>query len=174
MRRFVERSLLASLALWLASGWVVFGSAQARRRKINRPAAAWRQPQKSIGRCSASFKTPKPKVNLSPARTEKGHLISDCDPVVLKTAYQPRLSYPKLAQAAKASGVVEVEAVVDEDGRVIWAKVVKGRPLLRAEALRAACATRMEPAVDCIGRRRRVNTILYFTFKPEKSERARL
>lgn len=160
MRRFTERCVFSFIVLWLVASCVEFSHAQARRRKIKKPAA--------LTGCSASFKAPKPNINRTPAKTAQGHLISDCEPVNLKTVYQPQLAYPKIARAAKVAGVVKVEVVIDEEGKVIWTNVVEGHPLLRAAALRGACQTRIEPAVDCIGRRLKTNTILYFNFNPEK------
>jgi TonB family protein len=120
----------------------------------------------------ASSNLPKPIVEWPSARTPQGYLISDCEPMNLKPFYRPEITYPKLARAARVSGVVRVEVVIDEEGKVIWAKVVEGHPLLQAAALRAACQIRIQPAVDCLARHLKVNTILYFNFKPEKLQHA--
>ena len=103
-------------------------------------------------------------MNRTQARTAQGYLISDCEPMTLYTTFTPDLIYPPAAQAVQAAGLVSVDVVINEDGKVIWAKVVEGHPLLRVAALRAACQTRFKPVVDCIGRRLKTNTIIYYTF----------
>ncbi len=50
----------------------------------------------------------------------------------------PRPVYPAIAKAARASGVVTVRVLVDEQGKVIAAQAVSGAPLLRAAAVQAA------------------------------------
>ncbi len=46
--------------------------------------------------------------------------------------------YPPIAKQIKASGEVEVEITIDENGRVIEAKAIKGHSVLRAAAEEAA------------------------------------
>jgi protein TonB len=53
--------------------------------------------------------------------------------------------YPKEAQALGIQGVVIVEVVVDEDGAVTDAKVLRSIPLLDDEALRAVRTWRFAP-----------------------------
>lgn len=178
-RRSINSCGFAFLALWLVTSCYVFCQAQVNRRDINKAVAIKKPPKKptalikvasdqNLTDCLASSNAPKPSVNRTPAKTAAGYLISDCEPMALVILYQPQLSYPRLAVTAKASGVVRVEVVIDEDGRVIWAQVVEGHPLLRSAALRAACQTRIKPVVDCIGRRLKPNTILCFNFEPKK------
>lgn len=45
--------------------------------------------------------------------------------------------YPRVAQAARVEGTVEIEALIGEDGRVRNAKVIKGKPWLNEAALTA-------------------------------------
>jgi TonB family protein len=106
--------------------------------------------------CPSSL--PKPKTTM-----ESGLQMSDCIGVgKVLTAYQP--CYPKIAKAAKAFGVVQVMVVVNEDGKVIWAHVWKGHPLLQFAAIRAACKWRFEPAF-CGSEKQRVNRMISFNFK---------
>ena len=58
---------------------------------------------------------------------------------------QPKPVFPKKAIAARVSGLVKVEVVADEEGRVIWAKVIRGHRLLNDAALEAACKTQFHP-----------------------------
>lgn len=53
--------------------------------------------------------------------------------------------YPALAQIAKVEGTVEVDAVIDEEGKVVQARAVSGPPLLLAPALQAVLKWRYEP-----------------------------
>lgn len=50
----------------------------------------------------------------------------------------PRPPYPPIARAARASGTVVVQVLIDEDGNVISAKAVSGHPLLQSAAVQAA------------------------------------
>jgi periplasmic protein TonB len=47
-------------------------------------------------------------------------------------------AYPPIAKAARASGAVQVQVTISEEGAVIGAVVLNGHPLLRAAALDAA------------------------------------
>ena len=66
-------------------------------------------------------------------------------PEVISTSVPP---YPSVARAAKASGIVEVEVEVAEDGSVTSAKSIDGHPLLRNFAEDSALKWRFAPAKD--------------------------
>lgn len=51
---------------------------------------------------------------------------------------QVQPEYPAMARAARVSGVVAVQVVVGEEGKVLAAQVISGHPLLHASALKAA------------------------------------
>lgn len=53
--------------------------------------------------------------------------------------------YPPLAREAHIAGTVVVEAVIDERGNVVQARVVSGHPLLVAAALKAVLQWKYEP-----------------------------
>jgi protein TonB len=53
--------------------------------------------------------------------------------------------YPPLAREAHVSGTVVVEAVIDERGNLVEARVVSGHPLLVAAALKAVLQWKYEP-----------------------------
>jgi TonB family protein len=57
----------------------------------------------------------------------------------------PKPAYPPEAKVAKASGAVVVEMIVDETGRVMWARPLSGHPLLLQAAKQAACQARFAP-----------------------------
>jgi TonB family protein len=50
----------------------------------------------------------------------------------------PKPEYPPVAKAARQSGTVSVQVVVDENGQVISARAVAGPPLLQSAAVKAA------------------------------------
>ena len=57
----------------------------------------------------------------------------------------PKPPYPQIAKQARADGPVSVQVLIDETGRVISAKAVKGHPLLLAAAQQAAYGARFSP-----------------------------
>ena len=59
--------------------------------------------------------------------------------------FLPKPVYPQIAKQAGAHGTVNVQVLVDESGRVVSAKVVKGHPLLMSAAQQAAMAARFSP-----------------------------
>ena len=59
----------------------------------------------------------------------------------------PKPTYPPIARAAKASGTVVIDVVVDETGKVTSATAQSGHPLLRASAVQAALAARFTPTL---------------------------
>ncbi|HEY0385679.1 MAG TPA: energy transducer TonB [Pyrinomonadaceae bacterium] len=63
---------------------------------------------------------------------------------VLHKAVPP---YPELAKRAHASGLVPVQILLDEQGRVVSAHATAGHPLLRAAAEQAAYQTRFSPTL---------------------------
>ena len=55
-----------------------------------------------------------------------------------KATYLPKPVYPPIAKAAHASGTVNVQVTIDENGNVISATPISGHPLLKASAVAAA------------------------------------
>ena len=55
-----------------------------------------------------------------------------------KAVKLPKPSYPETARRMRIAGMVKVEVVVDESGRVVSARAVSGHTLLRGEAVVAA------------------------------------
>jgi protein TonB len=54
--------------------------------------------------------------------------------------------YPDPARRMRASGVVEVEVTIDENGKVIDAKAVSGPTIFRDNAVQAALRARFTPS----------------------------
>jgi TonB family protein len=74
-------------------------------------------------------------------------------------------AYPPIAKAAKASGVVQVQITVSEEGKVTDAKVLNGHPLLRQAALDAANQWLFKPTLYT-GPPLRFIGVLTFNFAP--------
>jgi protein TonB len=64
-----------------------------------------------------------------------------------KAISKPQPAYPPIAKAARASGTVTVQIIVDESGRVIQASAVSGHPLLQQAAVAAARQARFSPTL---------------------------
>ena len=61
--------------------------------------------------------------------------------------YGPEPDYPTLARQAKISGVVVIEAVIDEFGTVKGMRVISGHPMLVHSALTAVSKRKYEPTI---------------------------
>jgi protein TonB len=61
--------------------------------------------------------------------------------------YGPDPEYPILAKQSRLSGVVIIEAVIDEHGNVKGMRVISGHPLLVPAALSAVSRRRYQPTV---------------------------
>jgi len=62
-----------------------------------------------------------------------------------KAISKPQPAYPPIAKAARASGTVTVQIVVNEDGNVLSADAVSGHPLLQRASIEAARQARFSP-----------------------------
>lgn len=59
----------------------------------------------------------------------------------------PKPPYPQLAKNAGVSGVVTVQVLIDESGKVLSAQAISGHPLLRSAAAQAARQARFSPTI---------------------------
>ena len=57
----------------------------------------------------------------------------------------PQPYYPAVAKAAHVEGLVVIDAIIDEEGNVVQARVVEGPPLLVAAALDAVAKWKYQP-----------------------------
>lgn len=64
-----------------------------------------------------------------------------------KATSLPRPPYPAAARAVKASGAVNVQVTIDENGNIISASAVSGHPLLRQAAEQAAREAKFAPTL---------------------------
>ena len=83
---------------------------------------------------------PQPPVRRDPIRVsgklQEAKLIHKVDPV-----------YPKLAIQARVSGVVNLEAMIDEEGSITDLKILSGHPLLNDAALSAVRQWKYKPTM---------------------------
>jgi protein TonB len=71
--------------------------------------------------------------------------------------------YPAIARSAHASGAVQVQVLIDENGNVISASAVSGHPLLRAAAQAAAMSSKFSPT-KLSGQPVKVNGVIIYNF----------
>ena len=88
--------------------------------------------------------TPTPKPT---PRRETGPVRLTSTVISGKTVAKPAPPYPAIARAAGVQGMVAVQIVVDEEGRVISAKATNGNPLLQQAAVQAAYKALFTPTV---------------------------
>ncbi len=75
----------------------------------------------------------------------------------------PQPAYPPVARSAKASGLVVIEVLIDEQGNVISARPMSGHPLLRAAATAAARQAKFSPT-KVAGKPVKVSGQITYTF----------
>jgi TonB family protein len=85
-------------------------------------------------------------------------------PLCGKAISLPKPRYPKEVKDAKISGVVQVDVVIDEMGRVTWAQAATGHPLLQGVSRRAACRARYSPT-RISGRPVKTGTSITYNFE---------
>lgn len=85
-------------------------------------------------------KKPEPKVEKRPERVSGGVVNG-------KATNLPIPIYSAAARAIHASGVVNVQVMIDENGNVISAKAVSGHAMLRQSAEKAAWAAKFKPTL---------------------------
>jgi TonB family protein len=61
--------------------------------------------------------------------------------------FGPDPEYPVLARQSHLGGLVVIEAIIDEHGKVTGMRVVSGHPLLIPSALAAVSQRRYEPTI---------------------------
>jgi protein TonB len=71
--------------------------------------------------------------------------------------------YPAIARSAHASGAVQVQVLIDENGNVIAAHAMSGHPLLQAAAVAAARASKFTPT-KLSGQPVKVNGVIIYNF----------
>lgn len=80
-------------------------------------------------------------------------------------------TYPPVAKAAKATGIVQVQVTISEEGKVINATAINGHPLLRDAAVEAARQWEFKPT-EASGTPVKVQSTLTFNFTLQGEETA--
>jgi len=75
--------------------------------------------------------------------------------------------YPPAAKAVRASGAVNVQVTINENGDVISASAVSGHPLLKPAAMQAARESKFAPTI-LAGNPVRVTGVVVYNFTPEQ------
>lgn len=109
--------------------------------------------------CAIDPSAPEPETGIPNSKAR----CSDCI-VFGKVIEKPAPCYPQEAKAENISGEVQVKMVINEAGKVIWAKALSGHPMLQQAAVRAACRTRFTPSTF-IGRKIKVKAVGVLTYK---------
>lgn len=112
-------------------------------------------------RGSVDFSTtnPPPPVKKVPPKTISGGVLNG------KALILPKPPYPPAARAARASGAVSVQVLIDESGNVISATAVSGHPLLQPAAVDAARAAKFSP-MTLSGVPVKVSGVITYNFIP--------
>jgi protein TonB len=92
-------------------------------------------------RVETDSKPPEPTVVKQPTRTVPSNVL------ISKVISLPQPPYPMMAKQTRTQGPVNIQIVVDEQGKVISAQVVKGHPMLNPAARDAAMRARFTPTV---------------------------
>jgi len=107
---------------------------------------------------------PPPPPKPTPEATPPPKKISVSGGVLQGNAIRkPQPPYPAIAKAARASGAVQVQVTISEEGKVIDAQVISGHPLLRDAALQAAKQWLFKPT-ELSGVPVKVQGVLTFNF----------
>ncbi len=174
MKQIIKKCVLIFLSISLYAPCLALAYGQTKQRKTKVRVVPKQLTSKSekpiefetdqsFEACLASSTTPKPDVGHELLRAKRPEPNYSCA-ISTSIIYQPELVYPPAARMVKASGAVSIDTVIDEEGKVIWAKVVEGHPLLRGVALRTLCQTRFKPIVDENGLGLKVNGWMTYNF----------
>ena len=108
--------------------------------------------------------TPKPAPKPVIPKTISGGVVNGKATNLVKPAY------PRAARAVNASGAVNVQVTIDEQGNVISAAAVSGHPLLRAAAVSAARQSKFAPTM-LSGQRVKVTGVIVYNFVPPEPKK---
>ena len=102
---------------------------------------------------------PPAPIKKAPPKTISGGVLNG------KAVSLPKPTYPAAARAVRASGAVQVQVLIDEEGRVVSASAAGGHPLLQAAAVAAARQARFSPTL-LSGQPVKVSGIITYNFVP--------
>ena len=78
----------------------------------------------------------------------------------------PKPYYGSEARRLKIRGQIKVEAIVDENGDVVYARIIKGLPMLNKSALAAAYRARYMPKKACNDKPIKFRWVITYNFLP--------
>ena len=87
-----------------------------------------------------------------------GHCWSGC-PTLAVLRY-----YPPDAEQLNIKGQVKIEAIVNENGKVVYAKIIQGKPFIGRAALKAASLSTYTPKVNCEGKPIKFRWLITYNF----------
>jgi len=90
--------------------------------------------------------TPPPAMKIEKS-TPVRKVVKNIGVVNGNATFLPKPAYTAIAKAARASGTVTVQVLIDESGKVVSARAVSGHPLLLAESVQAAYRARFTPTL---------------------------
>lgn len=96
-------------------------------------------------------------------------ICSDCFSHQAKPICLPKPKYPATAKAVGASGDVQVQMTIDENGKVIEAKAITGHTFLKIAAEKAALQAKFEPILIG-GKPIRITGIIVYKFAMDGKE----
>lgn len=76
----------------------------------------------------------------------KGKYIISAGVLNIKAIDIPKPEYPAKAKAGKIAGEVKASVFVDETGKIVWARVDNGHPLLQEAVKKVVCQPAFKPA----------------------------
>lgn len=87
-----------------------------------------------------------------------GHCLDGCPTRLVLPVY------PNEAKRLNFSGQVKVEAIVDETGKVVYARAMTGKPLLRQAAEQAALDSSYQPKKTCSNKPIKFRWLITYNF----------
>jgi TonB family protein len=76
--------------------------------------------------------------NKTMTALDHGAKLSENGEINRNAVFLPKPVYPRAAAAVKAVGTVQIQVLLNEIGKVVYAKAVSGHPLLQAASIKAA------------------------------------
>jgi len=114
-----------------------------------------------LGGMDHGLAPPPPRASKKPSVHRVGGMVKPPKPI---TVVEP--VYPPVARLARAEGIVEVDAIIDDQGNVIEARAVSGPALLMAAAVKAVSQWKYEPTyLDGTAVAIRMQVQVYFHLK---------
>ncbi|MBA3713425.1 MAG: energy transducer TonB [Pyrinomonadaceae bacterium] len=142
--RLVVALLTFAIGVSASAVWALFSPNQMSASSVKAPVLTLEAPKRSGYRTRAFLAAPPPPPPM-PATPLPNSMLVQGGVLNGKAISKPQPAYPPIAKAARASGTVTVQIVVNEDGNVLSADAVSGHPLLQRASIEAARQARFSP-----------------------------